>query len=143
MLAEDLVQEVFLRLYRYLDQGNTMRNPAAWLFTVANNLVYDAGRERRTQSDLDQQAWDKLLESRPSAALDPEQTILHQERMDRIHRGVLSLTPLQRQCLHLRSEGLRYREIGELLDLSIATVAAAVRRGLLTLSTYVNGEPLR
>lgn len=143
LLSEDLVQEVFLRLYRYLDQGNTMRNPTAWLFTVAGNLVVDAGRGKRTDSDLDQEAWSKLEDSQPAIGPDPEQLILQRERLDRIHRALLSLTSLQRQCLHLRAEGLRYREIAELLDLSISTVAAAVRRGLLTLAAHMNGEEQR
>jgi RNA polymerase sigma-70 factor (ECF subfamily) len=53
---------------------------------------------------------------------------------------VLSLTALQRECLHLRAEGLRYREIAELMGISISTVADAVRRASLKLSReFENG----
>jgi DNA-binding CsgD family transcriptional regulator len=44
--------------------------------------------------------------------------VLQRERLDRLHTAVLNLTRLQRECLHLRAEGLRYREIAGLLEIS-------------------------
>jgi len=52
------------------------------------------------------------------------------------------LTPLQRECLHLRAEGFRYREIASLLELSPSTVMDAVRRATLKLSREFDGEVL-
>jgi len=53
---------------------------------------------------------------------------------------VLNLTTLQRECLHLRAEGLRYREIAELMKISISTVADAVRRATVKLAREVDSE---
>jgi DNA-directed RNA polymerase specialized sigma24 family protein len=55
-------------------------------------------------------------------------------------RALMALTRFQRQCLHLRVEGLRYREIAELFGVSVATVAEAVRRGLVNLAAQINPE---
>ncbi len=71
---------------------------------------------------------------------DPEKLLLHQERLDRLHMAVLNLTPLQRQCLHLRAEGLRYREVAELLGLSVSTVVDAVRRATVKLAREFDAE---
>src|ERR1700680_2724184 len=65
---------------------------------------------------------------------DPEKLMLQRERLDRLHIAVLNLTPLQRECLHLRAEGLRYREVANLLKISPSTVMDAVRRATLKLA---------
>jgi RNA polymerase sigma-70 factor (ECF subfamily) len=138
--AEELTQEVFLRLYRHLQRGQKASNPAAWLFTVAHNLAIDLSRSRQNVIDLDEAAWDELAQLRPTSQPTPEQLVLQRERMDRVHLCILRLTPLQRECLHLRIEGLRYREIAKLLNVSIATVAEAVRRGLVNLAAQITPE---
>lgn len=132
--AEDLTQETFLRLCRHLQQDRPLDNPKAWLFTVANNLVIDRSRSESRAEDVDETTWKRIEDSRAGRQADPEETILHRERLDRLHHAVLKLTPLQRQCLHLRAEGLRYREIAGLLDISISTVVDAVRRAALKLA---------
>jgi len=66
--------------------------------------------------------------------------MLQRERLDRLHIAVLNLTPLQRECLHLRVAGLRYREIADLLELSQSTVMDAVRRATLKLAREFSGE---
>lgn len=138
--AEDLTQETFLRLCRHLQDERPLDNPKAWLLTVANHLAIDKNRSDSHEKDLDETAWREIEESRSGCQADPEKMLLQQERLDRLHRAVLNLTPLQRQCLHLRAEGLRYREIAELLEISISTVVDAVRRATLKLAREFDGE---
>ena len=138
--SEELTQEVFLRLYRHLHAGHDLDNPSAWLFTVARNLVVDAARAGQNFIDLDQEGWNLIAESRSASGSNPEQLALNRERLDRVQAALMALTRLQRQCLHLRVEGLRYREIAELLGVSVATVAEAVRRGLVNLAARINPE---
>jgi RNA polymerase sigma-70 factor, ECF subfamily len=138
--AEDLTQETFLRLHKHLQEDRPLDNPKAWLFTVANNLAIDMNRSQSHVKDVDEIAWKQIEESRPGRQADPEKVILQRERLDRLHIAVLNLTALQRQCLHLRAEGLRYREIAELLDISISTVVDAVRRAALKLARDFEGE---
>ena len=138
--AEDITQETFLRLFRHLHEDRLLDNPRAWLFTVANNLAVDATRSESHIKDLDENTWKNIEESRSGLQADPEKLMLQRERLDRLHVAVLNLTPLQRECLHLRAEGLRYREIAGLLDLSPSTVMDAVRRATLKLAREFDGE---
>ena len=137
--AEDITQETFLRLLRHLKEERSLDNPKAWLFTVANNLAIDASRGDAHIQDLDEATWNRIEDS-GLAAPDPEKLTVQRERLERLRSAVLSLTVLQRECLHLRAEGLRYREIAELMNISISTVADAVRRATLKLSReFENG----
>jgi RNA polymerase sigma-70 factor (ECF subfamily) len=138
--AEDITQETFLRLFRHLREDRLLDNPKAWIFTVANNLAVDASRSESHIKDLDETIWKEIEESRSGLQADPEKLLLQRERLDRLHIGVLNLTPLQRECLHLRAEGLRYREIASLLELSPSTVMDAVRRATLKLAREFDGE---
>lgn len=138
--AEDLTQETFLRLCRHLRDERPLDNPKAWLFTVAGNLAIDVTRHESSMSDLDEHTWKEIEDSRPGSQSDPETLLLQNERLDRLHLAVLNLTPLQRECLHLRAEGLRYREIAEMMAISISTVADAVRRATVKLAREVDSE---
>jgi RNA polymerase sigma-70 factor (ECF subfamily) len=138
--AEDITQETFLRLFRHLREDRMLDNPKAWLFTVANNLAIDASRNKSHVKDLDETAWKQLEESRSGLQQDPEKLMLQRDRLDRLHIAVLNLTRLQRECLHLRAEGLRYREIAGLLEISPSTVMDAVRRATLKLAREFDGE---
>ena len=138
--AEDITQETFLRLFRHLREDRQLDNPKAWIFTVANNLAVDASRDESHIRDLDESTWKNIEESRSGLQADPEKLMLQRERLDRLHIAVLNLTPLQRECLHLRAEGLRYREIAGLLELSPSTVMDAVRRATLKLAREFDGE---
>jgi RNA polymerase sigma-70 factor (ECF subfamily) len=138
--AEDLMQETFLRLCRHLGDDKPLENPKAWLFTVANNLAVDVARSDGNSIDLDERNWREIEESRSAMQSDPESLLIQNERLDRLQMAVLNLTQLQRECLHLRAEGLRYREIAELLETSVSTVADAVRRATVKLAREVDSE---
>ena len=139
--AEDLTQETFLRLVRHLRENRVLENPKAWLFTVANNLAIDASRNENHFKDLDEAHWKQIEDSNNSELQpDPERVMLQRERADRLHIAVVNLTPLQRECLHLRAEGLRYREIAALLEISSSTVMDAVRRATIKLAREFDTE---
>jgi RNA polymerase sigma-70 factor, ECF subfamily len=138
--ADDLTQETFLRLCRHLLDNKPLENPKAWLFTVANNLAIDVARRDGSSIHLNEGNWREIEESRSAMESDPESLLIQNERLDRLKTAVLNLTPLQRECLHLRAEGLRYREIAELLAISVSTVADAVRRATVKLAREVDSE---
>src|SRR5262249_2879368 len=131
--AEDLTQETFLRLCRHLSDERPLDNPKAWLLTVANNLAIDESRGDAKLGDLDDAAWRQIEESKSDTQVDPEKATLQRERLNRLHRAIMNLTQLQRECLHLRADGLRYREIAELMEISISTVVDSVRRATVKL----------
>jgi RNA polymerase sigma-70 factor (ECF subfamily) len=136
--ADDLTQETFLRLCRHLLSNKPLENPKAWLFKVANNLAIDVARKDGNAINLNERNWREIEESRSAMESNPESLLIRNERMGRLRMAVLNLTQLQSECLYLRAEGLRYREIAELLAISVSTVADAVRRATVKLAREVD-----
>ncbi len=124
--AQDVTQEVFLRLYSAWKSEGQIRNPRAWVFRVAHNL----GLTTRKRSAR----WEPMEESGPPAgAADPEHQTLHKERAQRIQEALKELSSQQRQVLHLRAEGLKYREIAEAIGIQVSTVSVFLTRALTRL----------
>ena len=80
--AEEVTQETFLRLYRFLHSGRTIRNVRSWVFRVAHNLAVE-----RFKQGTPGQALDAIIEGAVSPAYsrtdpnpDPEQKVLQKER---------------------------------------------------------------
>ncbi|MCW5965364.1 MAG: RNA polymerase sigma factor [Bryobacterales bacterium] len=126
--AEDLLQETFLRFFRELANGNSVRDPKAWLFTVAHNLAMDHHR------NVVESCGDAQLLTLEDGRVDVEAEMLAGERDRWLTDALLSLSPQQRQCLELRAEGLRYREIASVLGVQISTVRTFIVRAVTRLS---------
>jgi RNA polymerase sigma-70 factor (ECF subfamily) len=115
-LAEDLTQEVFLRVYQGLPGFNLRCRFTTWLFQVAKHRVLDElrARERRGKPPVDIDTMPVAL-----AAYDPEVRL---EEMDAVFRAIGALNPDLKMALLLRDiVGLSYAEIAESLDISLAT----------------------
>jgi RNA polymerase sigma-70 factor (ECF subfamily) len=127
--AEEIVQEAFLLLYRHLQQGKSRSNLAGWLFGTAHRLAL------RLRSASTKRAEAFQRDEDPETAVDRE-SLVPDERLELIERrqrllAVVSALPeVDRQCLSLRAEGLRYREISEVLGVSLGSVANALGRAL-------------
>ena len=65
--AEDLTQEVFLRLYSYLCKGQRLGNVRAWVFHVAHNLAVDQQRKKVSLQSIDSSDWDHIQDLTPGA----------------------------------------------------------------------------
>jgi len=130
--AEDLTQETFIRLFQDLRRGQRIDNLRAWLFRVAHNLAVDLSRRpcrvHAAESGLADQVEDLRKDSEPDA----ECRILERERIDRV---LARLSPQERHCMELRTEGLRYREIAEVLGIRVPTVQTVLRRAVQKLSS--------
>jgi|SRR5215813_581151 len=129
-VAEEITQEAFLRLYRSLKSGRAVKNPRAWLFRVAHNLALDQQKSDKRVQLLDAESWAELCESQPDRRPSPEQSALEQERFARLRVALQRLSTQERQCLYLRAEGFRYREVGEILGISQWTVIEYLRRAI-------------
>ena len=134
---EEVVQEAFLRLHRHLTSSagkdeSAVQNLNGWVFRVAQNLVRDRRRGWHGRNV-------SSLEDRPEAAracapgATPEERVLHLEKAKHLQVAWQTLAERQRRCLYLRAEGLRYREIAVVLDVSTTTVADLVREALAQL----------
>jgi RNA polymerase sigma-70 factor, ECF subfamily len=127
--AREIVQESFLRLHEHLMQGGEQTHLRGWLYRVAHNLA------RNTQSAFHSKKTDRLVDSAPAgdfvaAGTSVEDDLLARERIVRFRQAMQELSPAQRDCLALRAQGLKYREIADALSLSVSTVGENVQRGL-------------
>jgi len=116
-----------------------MTDIKAWLFRVGHNLAVDSHRQNsvRSESSLDSAAHFLIDRRYPSS----EEDMLHKERIELVRLAFERLSPQQRLCLHLRTEGFRYREIASILAVSESTVCENLRRGLSRLIKDFNGGP--
>lgn len=134
--AEDAVQETFLRLCQQFQAGACF-NLRPWLFRVAHNLALDQHRRRLREpspilgqnssaDDFTAESAVVLKDTQPT----PEQEAMERQREQRLRSALARLSAHQQHCLHLRAEGLRYREIGEVLGVGTSTVADWVQAAL-------------
>jgi RNA polymerase sigma-70 factor (ECF subfamily) len=136
--AEDVTQECFLRLFVELRCGKSIGTVKAWLFRVAHNLAIDHQRQRdsRLEDSLEGEAQNVIDHRYPSS----EEAMLRQEQVCLMRVALDRLSSQQRLCLHLRTEGFRYREIAEILGVSESTVCENLRRGLSRLMKDCHGR---
>ena|GEM_PF-411481 len=137
--AEEITQDAFLQLYRSLHGGEHIANARAWIFRTAHNLALNRIRRRQFVELLDEESWGELRRSLVDATPNPEQKVLQFEKFSRLRAAIGRLTEPERQCLHLRTKGLRYREIAEILNLSTTTVAETLYRVIGKLTKENNG----
>jgi RNA polymerase sigma-70 factor (ECF subfamily) len=120
--CEEVVQETFLALFRHLQCGRSRRNLRGWLFRVAHNL----GLRKRRRARLTEEIGDSVIDPTPN----PEDQVATSQTQKRLLAVVHALPEQDQRCLRLRAEGLRYREIAEILDISLGAVALALGRSL-------------
>jgi RNA polymerase sigma-70 factor (ECF subfamily) len=137
--GEEIAQEVFLSLFRHLRQAKPEQNLRAWVFRVARNLAFRHHRsQKRKPEDLFGLAplqHEDPVDPEPN----PEEIVLSGNRRDRLTATFDAFPDRVRQTLHLRAEGLRYREIAEVLGISVTTVAGIVTRSLEKLQEVYEG----
>lgn len=131
--AEEVLQETFLRLCQHLAADGQQANLRGWVFRVAHNLARDEQRRKRRRPAQSFEDAQGNIEVRADPRATPEQQLIAQERQDQLVAALERLPAHQQQCLHLRAEGLRYREIAEVPGAGVSTVAEWVQQALRTL----------
>ena len=124
--AQEATQEVFLRLYVSLRKGERIENLRGWIFRVAHNHGLTIRSREAVALALEPDSTAQI----PDCGENPEEALLNRERLLRFHHAVEALSNQQRNCLYLRAEGFRYREIAEILGLSDSTVGEFLRRAI-------------
>ena len=81
-----------------------------------------------------------LVSARSDGSEGLDQSVLNTERKRALAAAMGTLSRQQRVCLHLRAEGLRYREIAEATSLSIPSVAEFLRRAITHLRSALDGQ---
>jgi RNA polymerase sigma-70 factor, ECF subfamily len=132
--AQDVVQDAFVSLQRHLVSGRSQENIRAWLFRVAHNRARNRQNsyERRFTAPLDSET-EAIAEE-----ASPERAVLKKEKVRQLANAIRTLTSTERECLLLRAGGLRYREIGEILEIPTSSVSDMVERAIKKLAEKCN-----
>ena len=133
--GEEVIQEVFLSLFQHLQCDKSRENLPGWLFRVAHNLALKRRHRIRRDSEAraEAAAEDKAIDREPS----PEDQVVITQTQKRLLAVVLALPEQDRRCLSLRAEGLRYREIAEILGMSLGAVSLSLARSLARIARSV------
>jgi RNA polymerase sigma-70 factor (ECF subfamily) len=143
-LAEDVFQNTFLQLYLKSGQYEAGRPVRPWLYTIATHQAIDAlrrnGRHQAISLEMvreestgqgDVNGLVQLLQSRDAGPFD---RLSEQERRDQVRASVEQLPDPYRQVLVLAYyQGLKYREIAEILEIPVGTVKSRLHAALLKL----------
>jgi RNA polymerase sigma-70 factor (ECF subfamily) len=139
-IAEELAQDVFLRVYRSRESYRAEAKFTTWLYRIATNLAVNYARDTRHQREVQTvylDAPDEETGSKPEVAddeLSAEQSLLREERMKAIRGHVMALPERQRAAVLMHKyQGLDYREIGEALRLSESATKSLLFRAYQTL----------
>ncbi|HTV01309.1 MAG TPA: RNA polymerase sigma factor, partial [Luteitalea sp.] len=138
-IADDIVQEAFVALFRHLDLGRSRDNLRGWLFTVVHRQAQKHRRRLARRRAVEWVVEPVVIEAQPSSHADPEVAYLARESQRRLQEAFVGLPERQQQALLLRAEGLTYREMATVLGISLGSVAKTVARALARLSS-VDGE---
>lgn len=133
--AEDLTQEVFVRVMRSLDRFDPVQGPfGAWLVTVARRQAIDHYRRRR-QERARRVEETAVLDLAEAPGEVPLQRLEREERIRLVHSGLRALPSDLREVLVLCDlQELGYEEISRTLEIPLGTVKSRINRGRLELA---------
>ena len=145
--AEDLAQEVFLRVYRARQKYTPKSKFSTWLFTIANNLALNSLRSKQRKPVVPLIASESgPLGARPQEQLVPDRgtgpvaRVQKDELADRIRRALDGLNERQKVAVVLNKfEDMNYAEIAEVMGLSTKAVKSLLSRARANLRAALSG----
>jgi RNA polymerase sigma-70 factor (ECF subfamily) len=131
--AEDLTQDIFVKLHHGLSKYDFGKNFTAWFLTLAKNHLIDEYRrtkwEKKQRDDFDERVQSTAADD------DPERRLVEDESRKILWRGLNDLPNDMRMAIILKEiQGKTYEEAAEILDLPIGTVKSRINRGRLQLA---------
>jgi RNA polymerase sigma-70 factor (ECF subfamily) len=127
--SRDLAQETFLRVFKNMGSFRGESAVETWLFQIAANLYKNTLRSLQTQKrdaqEVPLESTEAIVVEWKSKEGDALGAILSEERSQRLRAALKDLPPQMRQAVFLRVDGdLKYREIADVMHVSIETVKA-------------------
>jgi RNA polymerase sigma-70 factor (ECF subfamily) len=131
--AQDLTQEVFIKVWRRQGQLRERRKAASWLSSIARNTAIDFLRRKRPATSAWTDDLDKVHDE------NPERILLRAERQAKLSAGLRLLTERERTALILRDvEDLPAEDVAAILECSKATVRCHIANGREKFRRYLN-----
>jgi RNA polymerase sigma-70 factor (ECF subfamily) len=134
--AEDLIQETYLKAYKYYERFAEGTNFKAWLFKIMKNTFINSYRKKKLQppkvdfDDVQEGFEETLLDNTPAWAIDPENGFLGAEIDHEVREALIKLPHDYKMVVLLADlEGFAYKEIAEILAVPVGTVMSRLYRG--------------
>ncbi len=129
--AEDIAQQVFLRLWKSAPRYKPTAKFTTFLFTITRNLVFNETRkrQRRKEHSLEEQEEDRFLQIPDTDEPQPDDQLLQSELQGAVDQAIANLPEKQRLAVVLRRfEQMPYEEIAVVLELSVSAVKSQLFR---------------
>ncbi len=148
--AQDLVQETYLKAYKYYDKFEKGTNLKAWLFRILKNSFINNYRKKQSQpqqsafEDIEESFETLVSDEAYSGVKDPEQNALENVLDEDVQAALDGLRDDYRMVIHLVDiEGFSYKEASEILDVPVGTVMSRLYRGRKLLEKALLGYARR
>ncbi len=115
--AEDVTQEIFLRVLGCPSDFCSQVNAGGWLKMCARNLAVDRYRRQRKEVLVSTSAWEHWETQRPDPAANAEALVCEADCCHRLREAISQLTEEEQRCLAMRNQGITFREIAAILDI--------------------------
>ena len=142
--AEEIVQNVFLRVHQYLKDLKQPEKLLNWMFSIAYQRIADRGRERRggiEYTPFDDVSGGQMLHEEASLAVYQvsQQQAEEDELLEIVSRAIENLPDLDRRAMLLQQDGMSYREIAHELGVTEAAVKHRLYRARRRVKELVDG----
>jgi RNA polymerase sigma-70 factor (ECF subfamily) len=128
-LAEDVTQEVFLKLYRHIGSLQSAEHVRPWLLRVAANTALNTMRSRTRTGAREEEFVAAAAVGGGSAPVGVEADYERRTEIEEARRALAQLKEPMRSCVLLKEQGLSYREIAQALSIKETNVGSLVARG--------------
>lgn len=136
----DVVQEAFIKVYRYKDNFSSVAKFSTWVYTIAGNLARTEYKRKRRRSLFSINSYgeeNKTFEI-PDESFRPDVTVDAKIKREIIQKALLKVKDAYREAVILRDiQELSYEEIAEIMGIEVGTVKSRINRGRTELQKYL------
>lgn len=137
-LTEELLQELFMRLWTYREQIDPAKSVRAYLHQIAKNMVIDLLR----RAAKEQHIYSHIIAASTELYEHVEQSLFKKENEAFLHQAIEQLPPQRRKIfVECKLEGKSYKEVAELYQISTTTVNDHIQKSTHTIREYLLKKP--
>lgn len=136
----DVVQDTFVKVYRYKDSYTSVAKFSTWIYTIAGNLARSEYRRRKRNNFFSINSYGEEEETYdiPDNKMRPDIETENKFKAQKIQEALMKLKEVYREAVILRDiQGLTYEEIAEILGIEEGTVKSRINRGRAQLQKYL------
>jgi RNA polymerase sigma-70 factor (ECF subfamily) len=136
----DVVQETFIKVYRYKDNYSSVAKFSTWVYTIAGNLAKTEykRKQRRNLFSINSYGEESKTFEIPDESYRPDVTVDSNMKNEIIQNALLKVRDSYREAVILRDiQGLSYEEIAEIIGIEVGTVKSRINRGRAELQKFL------